>query len=116
MMEKLTGAKLAHYVLLGAPLLRHLRDRGETMTYQEFARGIGLIEPGGKWAAQHWHQISKILYATAAIEKAAEVSELTDEDFGRLVSAGTGAPGAGFHRQATIVTTPPKKGPRNKSG
>ena len=73
------------------------------MTYQDFARRIGLIQRDGKWEAPHRGQISKVLY------KAADVKELTDDDFSRIVGAQSGAPGAGHRRKAAIMTSPPAK-------
>ena len=79
------------------------------MTYQDFARRIGLIQRDGKWEAPHRGQISKILYITGAMDKAADVKELTDDDFSRIVGAQSGAPGAGHRRKAAIMTSPPAK-------
>ena len=102
-MEKLTGTRLASFVLLTIPLIRHLRDTDATMSYGDFAKRVGLIEQAGKWDVRYRGQITKILDSTHAIEDLADMTELTKADFGRIVSAQTGEPGAGQQRESKIV-------------
>jgi len=78
-------------------LLRTLERVDGIVTYREFAEITGLMEPGSKWEAWHRTWCADVLDATAVLSR-------ETLDFGRVVNAQTGAPGAGVYREPVVTS------------
>jgi hypothetical protein len=77
-------------------LLRTLQRIDATVTYRDFVEITGLMAPGEAWQAWHRTWCSDVLDATAKLSRECL-------DFGRIVNAQTGAPGAGVYRDPIIA-------------
>jgi hypothetical protein len=86
--------------LAGVGVLRALQSRGEKMTYQEFAKAIGLMPRTDPWSAWYRTQTTNILIIIAATEKFGGRGN-TPLKFENIVGGG-GKPGAGFAKTSQI--------------
>jgi hypothetical protein len=93
------------YARATVAVLRTLRITNITMSYQDFAKAVGLMSDRERWQAWHQQQVRDVLNLVAATERKAGAH--TDNDpleYQRIVKAKTGRPGKGLHKVSKIVT------------
>ena len=94
-MKDLYGQALLEYSRAAVAVLRSLAISGETMSYGDFARAVGLLNgPEEKWQAWHRQQTDAILNATAAVERLAR-NKCVPLEYDRVVNRRTGTSGPG---------------------
>jgi hypothetical protein len=70
------------------------------MTFEDYARRVGIVPPNGRWHIKHLRPATEVLGAAAAIAR--QSGETLD--FGRIVNKKTGKPGSGAHgHQSRII-------------
>src|SRR4051812_29084627 len=93
------------YALCGVAVLRALQITDRTITYQQFARAIGLMAEGDKWTARSKTVADDTLKLIAATERrAGKKSGISDLEYGRVINAKTGKAGDGLLKESRIVT------------
>ena len=95
----------------GVAVLRGLKSAGQTMTYGQFAKAIGLMAGDAKWEPWHQSQLNSVLYLMSAAEGQRPGSDRLD--FARLVNQ-RGEHGQGLGRKARVVKQKPDGKVRKK--
>ena len=102
MKTSLDAQKRAEAVLAGITVIRVLDLVDATMTYQDFAKEVGLMGRAEKWHPWYRQQVADTLYAIQAISRQSNGKPL---DVKRIVYAETGKPGAGSEKESRIVVS-----------
>src|SRR5438552_2181392 len=74
------------YARCAVAVLRALKLLGQTMTYSDFARAIGLIPDGEGWEVWYRQQVSEILSIVGATERQAGAATTEPVKFEQIVS------------------------------
>ena len=92
--------KLTNCMTATVALLRHLEATDTTVTYADFARRVGILEPDEVWHCSARPHISNTLNGLAALCRMSKVHGALD--FSRVVTARDGLPGTGYFHDSTI--------------
>jgi hypothetical protein len=93
----LTLESCLEYARISVAVLYALKSSDGKMTYQQFAKAIGLMPANGEWHIKYREMILKIC---GAVERLAREDDL---EFEHVVNQETGEPGAGFYKNHQIV-------------
>ena len=105
-MDALDVQDRLEYARCGVAVLRALHITERNMTYERFARAIGLIADGERWVIKHREQVRAILRIIAAVEReglGGRRRNIVPLDFNLIVDR-RGNPGAGVEKTSRIVT------------
>jgi hypothetical protein len=98
-----TEARLG-FAHAGLAVVRGLTITGNTMSYEDFGKAIGLIRRGDKWHQGRERQITIVLNLIAAVAR--QCREIRIVDFKMVVNKRTGRAGRGVNSITSIVTKP----------
>jgi hypothetical protein len=93
----------------GVDLLRKLATNKQTMQYEDFARGIGLISATDVWEVRYRDQVTAILSVMGAVERqglGGKDRAVPPLEFQWIVNR-KGKPGAGFAKNSRILRKKP---------
>lgn len=88
-------------MLAGVQVIRMADKFDRTLTYQEFAKEVGLMGRAERWQPWHRKQVSDILDAIAAVDRQGGGSTI---NFRRIVNAATGQSGSGVEHESRITS------------
>ena len=87
----------------GIAVLRALKISDSKLTYQDFAKAIGMMADDEKWEVWHRTQVRDVLNLMAAtVRQAGE--EISVLPFERIVRKSDEEPGVGFYKESRIVS------------
>ena len=105
-MKSLDVQDMLEHSRCAVAVLRALKMTEQKMTYQQFARAIGLMADADTWNARYKTVVGEVLKLVAATEKrVGKNSAIANLEYGRVVNARTGKSGDGLAKESRLVTS-----------